>query len=209
MKMAVVENNDKKTSSIFKQGFIATYEEDCGEWKVLSRFENTVCRATGIAAVRMALADTIKRLHGVTIIAASEISGVAFSTFEAAGFGIFLEENNVMDVLALARKEMPEVMEKQQEQAREVDIMQFFEHDLNKGDFCLNMQEVLLKNSQLTSKSILLPYLKNGEFNRLDVICSHIPPWFDRDFGVLGFEYETVNVLPDKITVRIVHAQTL
>ncbi len=209
MKIAVVENNNQKTSSIFEPGFVAIYEEDGGEWKVLNRFENKVCNAKGIAAVRMAVADTIKQLGDVKIVLASEISGIAFGTFQAAGFEIFLVENNMLDVLDSVKKEMLEVIEERKEKPREFDIMQFLEPGTNKGDFCLNMEEILLKNPDLTSKKILIPYLKNGEFNRLDVICSHIPKWFNTDLGVLGFEYETVNELPNRKTVRIVHVQTL
>ena len=209
MKIAVVESSNQKTSSIFEPGFVATYENDGGEWKVMNRFENKVCNAKGIAAVRMAVADIIKQLDDVKIVVASEIPGVAFGIFEAAGFEIFLVKNSALDVLDSVKKEMLEVIEEQQEKPRKFDIVQFLEPGMYKGDFCLNMEEILSKNPQLTSKKILIPYLKNGEFNRLDVICSHVPKWFDKDFGVLGLEYETVNVLPNKKTVRIMHVQTL
>ncbi|HWQ45150.1 MAG TPA: Fe-only nitrogenase accessory protein AnfO [Methanosarcina barkeri] len=209
MKIAVVESSNQKTSSIFEPGFVATYENDCGEWKVMNRFENKVCNAKGIAAVRMAVADTIKQLDDVKIVVASEIPGVAFGIFEAAGFEIFLVKNCALDVLDSVKKEMLEVIEEQQEKPCKFDIVQFLEPGMYKGDFCLNMEEILSKNPQLTSKKILIPYLKNGEFNRLDVICSHVPKWFDKDFGVLGLKYETVNVLPNKETVRIMHVQTL
>ena len=87
MKIAVVENSNGETCSIFEPGFIAVYEEDGGQWKSLSRFENTVCEASGIAAVHRALADTVKNLDGLKTVVASEISGVAFSLFEAAKCG--------------------------------------------------------------------------------------------------------------------------
>jgi Fe-only nitrogenase accessory protein AnfO len=209
LKIAVVENNNQKTSSIFEPGFVTIYEEDCGEWKVLNRFENKVCNAKGIAAVRTAVADTIKQLGDVKIVLASEIPGIAFGSFQAAGFEIFLVENSVLDVLDSVKKEMLEVIEEQKEKLREFDIMQFLEPGMNKGEFFLNMEEILLKNPDLTTKKIRIPYLKNGEFNRLDVICSHIPKWFNTDLGALGFEYETVNELPNRKTVRIVHVQTL
>ncbi len=175
MKISVVESNDQKTSSIFEPGFIVTYEEDGGEWKVLNRFENKVCSAKSIAAVRMAVEDTIKQLDNVKIVVASEIPGIASGIFEVAGFEIFLVEKSGFDVLDSVKKEMGEIIEKQQEKPSKFDIMQFLEPGMNKGDFCLNMEKILSKNPQLTSKKILLPYLKNGEFNRLDVICSHIP----------------------------------
>jgi Fe-only nitrogenase accessory protein AnfO len=209
LKISVVENNDQKTSSIFEPGFIVTYEENDEGWKILNRFENKVCNAKNIAAVRMAVADTIKQLDNVKIVVASEIPGIAFGIFEVAGFEIFLVEKNGFDALDSVKKEMLEIIAEQQDKPSKFDIMQFMEPGTNKGDFCLNMEKILSKNPQLTSKRILLPYLKNGEFNRLDVICSHIPKWFTKDLRVLGFEHETVNSLPNEKTVKIVHVQTL
>ncbi len=208
MKIAVVESNNQKTNSIFEPGFVATYEEDGGKWKVLNRFENKVCNSKDIATVRMTVADTIRQLDDVKIVVASEIPGIASGIFEAAGFEIILVESSALDVLDSIKKEMLEVIEKQQEKTLKFDIMQFLEPGMNEGYFYLNMEEILLKNPDLTSKKILIPYLKNGEFCRLDVICSHVPNWFDKDLVALGFEYETVNVLPNKKTVRIVPVQT-
>lgn len=209
MKIAVVGNEDQKASSIFEPGFIAIYEEDGGEWKVRNRFENKVCNAKGMAAVRTAVADAIKQLGDVKVIVASEIPGIASGTFQAAGFDIFLVEGNVLNLLDSIKKEILEAIEERQKEHPKFDIMQFLEPGVSKGDFSINIEEIMFKNPDLTSKKILIPYLKNGEFNRLDVICSHVPKWFDKDFGVLGLEYETVNVLSTKKTVRIVHVQAL
>lgn len=188
MKIAVVENEKQKASSIFEPGFIAIYEEDDGEWKVLTRFENKVCNAKGMAAVRTAVADTIEQLGYVKIIVASEIPGIASGTFQAAGFDIFLVENSVLNVLDSIKKEVLEAIEERQKEPPKFDITQFLEPGVSKGDFSINIEEIMFKNPELTSKKILIPYLKNGEFNRLDVICSHIPKWFFTDLGAMGFE---------------------
>lgn len=207
MKIAVVENDNQETSSIFEPGFIAIYEEDGGEWKVLNRFENKVCDAKGMAAVRKAVADTIKQLDDVKIIVASEIPGIASGTFQAAGFDIFLVENKVLNVLDSIKKEMLEAVEERQKEPTKFDIMQFLEPGMSKGDFSINIEEIMFKNLDLTSKKILIPYLKNGEFSRLDVICSHIPKWFVTDLRALGFEYEIVSDLPNRKTVRVMRVQ--
>lgn len=208
MKIAVVENEKQKASSIFEPGFIAIYEEDDGEWKVLTRFENKVCNAKGMAAVRTAVADTIEQLGYVKIIVASEIPGIASGTFQAAGFDIFLVENSVLNVLDSIKKEVLEAIEERQKEPPKFDITQFLEPGVSKGDFSINIEEIMFKNPELTSKKILIPYLKNGEFNRMDVVCSHIPKWFYTDLGGLGFEYETVKESLNRKTVRIVRVQT-
>lgn len=208
MKIAVVENDNQKTISIFEPGFIAIYEENGGAWKVLKRFENKVYNAKGITEVRTAVADTVKQLDDAKIVVASEISGIAFGAFQAAGFDVFLVENNTLDFLDSIKKEMLELNEERKEKPVGFNIMQFLEPGMNKGDFSLNMEDILLKNPELTSKKILIPYLKSGEFNRLDVICSHVPKWFNIDLGGMGLEYEIVKELPNIITVRIVHVKT-
>ncbi len=209
MKIAVVENDNQQTSSIFEPGFVATYEEDDGEWKVLNRFENKVCNAKGMAAVRIAVADTIKQLDDVKVVVASEIPGIASGTFKAAGFYILLVENSVLGILDSVKKEVIEVIEKRKEEPRKFDIMEFLEPGVEKGDFSINIEEIMFKNPELTSKKILIPYLKNGEFNRMDVVCSHIPKWFYTNLGGLGFEYETVKESLNRKTVRIVRVQNL
>jgi len=103
---------------------------------------------------------------------------------------------------------MLEAIEKRQEEPRKFDIMEFLEPGVNKGDFSINIEKIMFKNPEMTSKKILIPYLKNGEFNRLDVVCNHIPKWFLTDLGAMGFEYETVNESRNKMTVRVVRVQT-
>jgi Fe-only nitrogenase accessory protein AnfO len=158
LKIAVVENDYQKTSSIVDPGFISIYEEEGGKWKALTRFENKVYTAKGIAAVRTSVADIIKQLGDVKILLASEIPGIAFGTFQAAGFEMFIMENNTMDVLDSVKKEVLEMIKERKEKPKEFDIMQFLEPGINKGDFCLNLEEILLKNPDS-----LISILKKGD----------------------------------------------
>ncbi len=75
-------------------------------------------------------------------------------------------------------------------------------------DTVKNHEGVLLENPYLSLKKVLISYLKNEEFNRLDVICIHVPK-FNTELEVLGFIYEIVSELPNKLTIRIVNGQAL
>lgn len=206
MKIAVIEDSGRKTCSVFKPGWLVTYSDDSGKWAEMSRFENPVHRADGIVGYRAALLDTVKRLGDCKIIAADEISGVAFSIFEGAGFEIFTVKADAADILDAVKMEMEETT-KEIPNAKSADIHFYLKRGMNSGDYFLDLQEMLAENPRMTTKSILLPYLKEENFARLDVVCGHVPPWFDREFGSLGLQFETVNVLPDRKTVRIVHSK--
>lgn len=208
MKIAVIENSSQQTSSVFKPGFITIYEEDGREWKVLDRLENKVCNVKGMAEVRMAVTDIVKQLGDIKIIVASEIPGIASGTFQAAGFDIFLVENSVLDILDSIKKEMLEAIEERHKEPSKFDITHFLKPGVNEGDFSINIEEIVFKHPDLTSKKILIPYLKNGEFSSLAVICSHIPKWFITDLSSMGFECETVNESPNKVTVKVTNVKT-
>lgn len=206
MKIAIIEDDSGKTCSVFEPGWFVTYSDDSVEWEETDRFENLACEADGIAGIRRAVIDSVKRLDGCKVIAANEISGVAFSVFEGAGFEIFTVEADAAEILDSIRNEMEEVS-KEVPNARSADMQFYLKRGMNSGDYFLDLQEMMAENPQLTTKSILLPYLKDGNFARFDVVCGHVPPWFDREFGALGLQFKTVNVLPDRKTVRIVHAE--
>jgi len=218
LRIAVVENSNQQTISILEPGFIAIYEHKCGEWKVSRRFENTVCSAGTIAQLRLALEAVIKQLEGVAIVAASEIPGLALSIVEEAGFGISLADDSAENILDPIRNELLAVMQNQLDKPQESDISMFLEPVADgssaapaapaAGHFLLDMKSALSSNANLTSKGLLIPFLENGEFDRLDIILSHIPPWFDKKFGDLGLSYETLEVLSDQVTVRIIHKVT-
>lgn len=207
MKISVAEDNSRRTCSIFDPGWIVTYSDESGSWAEISRFENAVHRAAGIAGIRAALVDTVNRLSGVKIIVAAEVSGIAFSILEGAGFESFTAEACAADVLDFVKNEMEETA-KGKRNERSADIQLYLKRGMNRGDYFLDLQEMLAENPQMTTKSALLPYLKEEDFTRLDIVCGHVPPWFDVELMPMGLSWETVQVLPDKKTVRIVHADS-
>lgn len=151
----------------------------------------------------MAVEDIVKELGKVKIIVAGEIPGIAFGIFQAAGFDIFRIENSGLDVLDSVKKEMLSAIEERKKEPHKFEIKGFLKPGINKGDFSLDLEKILLENPEMTSKKVLIPYLKNEDFNSLEVVCSHIPKWFYTDLILLGFQYETVNDLPSRKTVRI------
>ncbi len=141
MKIAVVKDNNQKTSSILEPSFISIYKEEGEDWKVLNRFENIICSVKSIPEVRVAVEETVKQLGDVKIIAASELPGVTVGFFQTAFFDIFLTEYSVPDILSSIKKDMLNVIEKKQEEPIKFDIVKFLEHGAIKGDFSLNLKK--------------------------------------------------------------------
>ncbi|MEL7596804.1 MAG: Fe-only nitrogenase accessory AnfO family protein, partial [Clostridiaceae bacterium] len=62
---------------------------------------------------------------------------------------------------------------------------------------------ILESNEKVTSKQILLPFFNNISFNELEIICGHIPPWFDKELKNLNLKFSTESISKDKFKVRI------
>jgi hypothetical protein len=49
-------------------------------------------------------------------------------------------------------------------------------------------------SQRITSKQVLLPFLNNNNFNELEIDCSHVPHWFDKEFKRLNLKSEAETI---------------
>lgn len=57
---------------------------------------------------------------------------------------------------------------------------------LGNGCYRINLAEILEKDSGLNSKQVLVPFMAEVAFKRLEVLCDHAPRWFARELGKLN-----------------------
>ena len=48
---------------------------------------------------------------------------------------------------------------------------------LYEGYYLIDLNELQFTKPELTSKKAIIPFLDKFEFDTLEVICCHIPPW--------------------------------
>jgi hypothetical protein len=65
--------------------------------------------------------------------------------------------------------------------------------DIRDGVYFFDMAKALNRNNSFTSKQLLLPFLKRTAFQRLEIICEHIPLWFEKEFHSLKLKFEIKN----------------
>jgi Fe-only nitrogenase accessory protein AnfO len=60
----------------------------------------------------------------------------------------------------------------------------------NIGDGCykIDLAKTMKSNPSLNSKQILIPFFQNTEFQKLEIICEHVPKWFENEFGSLKLQ---------------------
>ncbi len=53
--------------------------------------------------------------------------------------------------------------------------------DISEGRYSINLAEILDENPSLNSRQILMPALEETSFKMLEIICDHIPRWFNNE----------------------------
>lgn len=70
-------------------------------------------------------------------------------------------------------------------------------------NYFINLIDSMDENKTVTSRMILIPFLKNAEFMKLNIICSHIPKWLARDPGHYGVRIDSVTETSGNCSVVI------
>jgi hypothetical protein len=72
------------------------------------------------------------------------------------------------------------------------------------GFYHVNLITLQESNWGLTSKQLLLPFLNEKKFIALEILCSHIPPWFEGEFEKLSLKADYLKVSGNEYKVTVI-----
>lgn len=208
--IAVIVGSNGVTDSLLNAAVtIQTFRKERAEWVQENELPVELHPAKGLTEVRNEIHQLITQLRDTHILVAGEISGVAYNAFDAAGYFVFqIPEKQPQEllefVLASVEKQQEDLQRLQSGKENSGDIPQPQPYGED-GTYYLDMIQAQLDHPNVTTKQMLKPFLKNQTFYELIVVCSHIPPWFDREFENLKLAYEKEIMGPEKYKV-IIHA---
>lgn len=182
MKIAVYVDSFGNAADIFGQGHIEVFEKHAGCWHRHQQQEFDVNESMNLDAIRKCAFDLSEKLADCRVLVLKSIPGVLQAFFEGCGFKLwkmtgapdthfnFIEEYHFTK--NDSKKECYELFTEEK-----------------RGIFSIDMNKLLTENNALTSRSLLIPFIKNKSFSRLIVVCNHIPKWFTKELPALGFDW--------------------
>lgn len=201
--IAVLVDSLGQTASLFEATAIKRYGRRGGKWTVIEEYPFRIATAQGVKALRESLVETIAALGETKTIAGKEIAGLTYNILDTAGFRIFEAEGMpevFLDSIANATEENMESLLQPMQETQTAACPKQTEIE---GNYYINLKELQIHNPEITSKKVLLPFLKNESFYELEVVCSHIPPWLERDFDKLGLKFDAVQTSQNECRVKI------
>lgn len=203
-KIAVLEDGDGKTSSILKSGIVRIYEKKELKWNIIDEIIFGLESTMDLDMVREKINEMAGNLGDCKVFTASTIGGIIYTIFERLGINAWEISGKAVDYLDY-------ICEKEEEEERErIKLAQGggVPTPVKKGKFgsyFLDYIKIEERNDKYTTKQVLLPFLKDANFEDLTVICSHVPKWFDNEFANMGLKYTSTENEKHEYKVIIKH----
>lgn len=204
--IAVLLNDNEETCSWQSNGTIELYEKANEKWlKIKSVPYLPPVETYDLNSIKTYYTTLISQLPNCKILVAKKISGFLINFLDFNGIKIYESTGAPSDFLnSIFNSEKRELEKKFFLQSQVIDM--FAPHKTDDfGNYKLNLYKLLQSNEKITSKQIIIPFLKKEKIKALEIVCDHIPKWFDKALPEMGFNYQissnnnglmTVNVFP-------------
>lgn len=203
VKIAVYVNANGKAATIKENGVVKIYEKNDSTWVIVNEISCSIDFQAGILKVRNEIATMLESITDCKIFAALEISGQLYYLLESYGYSSYEidgePEQYLVSILQSETEEINRSRKKQEVQAPMIKP----EPTGDSGVYTINLRKALAMDLTISSKMLLKPFLQEGKFDSLEVICDHVPRWFETDLKASGFDVAITNLCANEYKIVI------
>lgn len=203
MEIAVLVNPDGNAAALQQGGCLQIYKKSCPTWELSRSMSFTLSKAQGLTEIRDYIQMVLDFLGDCRVLAAGSISGLLYFELEKAGCTTWEIEGDpadFLDIMAQAESKDPEI---NSAPPASTVLSPPEPREVSPGCYSISLQEIQNCSGKITSKQVLVPLLKKMDFNRLDIICSHVPPWLEQQIltGQLKGHIDITSTREMKVTI--------
>ncbi len=184
MKIAVFVDTEGKTASLYQQGTVRVYESWPSGWQPVREIPFGLSEEMGLAEIRTHILSMLAGLDGCRHFVARAINGAMLSYFDGMGIVMWKLAGDPVGFLSHIQH-IVEDKARQEQTGQGVTAAMFIKPGNVAGEYRLNLIDALDSDSALTSKQVLQPFLRLLDFTKLELVCHHLPKWFDRELPQL------------------------
>lgn len=200
MDVAVLLGETGETVSIYEPGQVVVFRKMNGNWEVTKKNDIFLDKSLGLNGLRQKMAETLGFLDNCKVFTARSITGVPYYELEKAGCSVWEFEGRPEAFLDY-------IVEKEEEERLQAGAKQVSEPpkpvETSNGCYFISLKEIQANNTGFTSKQALLPFLREGKFYSVEVVCSHVPPWLEAELAGGIFSANVEKLSKDELRVII------
>ncbi|HEY5555361.1 Fe-only nitrogenase accessory AnfO family protein [Acetobacterium sp.] len=201
--MTVFFNDKDQVSSFNEMTHWVLYAKEEEGWQISKDFPCKPVLTGELTTIRDNIKNIINQLGSCRVIITKSITGIPYHTFDKAEFIICEVESFDLELLDAIKEDLiatplesADLMNKSPESPKESDIP---------GHYIFDLVQMQKSTPEITSKMALLPFFKGVPFVSLDIVCEHIPPWFDKTFDAMKLTYEVLKKNDESTHVIVTH----
>lgn len=156
-----------------------------------------------LGAIRENIKKMITELGECQVIITKSITGIPYHTFDKANFIICEVESFDLELLDAIQEDLINTALEAVKQKLPGSPTE----TVSPGDYFFDLNLLQKSTPEISSKMALLPFFENIPFLSLDLVCEHVPPWFDKTFDSMNLTYEIIKKNDGSTHVMITHTQ--
>jgi Fe-only nitrogenase accessory protein AnfO len=177
--IAVHIGYDGATVSLYESGTVAVLQKKQGTWQVVREQEFVLNKEGGMRDLRKQIGELLNFLGECKTFVASSVTGVPYYELERAEHSVWEFSGKPSEFLDYVWEKEAAARQQSQEIKRQVTMPVPVE--TGNGCYSISIKEIQESDAGITSKQVLLPFLRQGKFYQLEVRCNHIPPWLEAE----------------------------
>lgn len=212
MKIAAHVNHQDEVVSLYEAGFLRLYEKniaaDQGNWRASVEIAFVINADMSLSLVKAAIHAVWAELGDCTLLVSAEVRGMIYSVLqEELGVHTWKSEGPLLQQLDTVWQK-----ETEQEAKRRFELVRLAGKlspapmpvgDPQAGHFWIDLKDALAHESTQTSRQILIPFLSNGRFRKLEILCDHLPKWLSWELERLNLSAESEEIDATSVGLRV------
>lgn len=209
MEIAVFVSESGETAVLPASGWVRVYRKyrPLG-WRLDREKVIAVEDGLSLQSLRQEMYKVIEFLGNCKIFVGASVVGVPYFILDQAGFSIWEypgRPSEFLDYIQATEEENQIASVEAAQQAKEAGTSNLVPAPtkLEDGKYFLSLKEIQENNSGFSSKQALLPFLRQGEFYELELLCSHVPPWLEMEIADKRYQAEVHKISSNELKMCI------
>jgi Fe-only nitrogenase accessory protein AnfO len=189
VKIAVLTDKEGNTLSFYETGMVKLFSNEKGIWECVGEFPFELNEKKGLSEIQRCIHKMLSRLDECRILMVKFIKGVPLSILKESGVSVWKVEGFPLAFFEHIREEEEKLRPEHQKSIQPPLPEPMPVGDKKHGIYSIDLVDVQAKGAGFNSKDVLLPFLQSRVFRKLEVVCEHLPKWFEKEFDSLKLQF--------------------
>lgn len=216
MRIAVYLDAASTLVSLYEPGTIHLYDDASGSWQDTQTVAFAFRPGMSILETKVAIKHMAAQLRDCRVLLSGDLRGMVYSVLqEELGYHTWKSEGSLLEQLAtVADKEVGYAAELAAAAAAEAAAPKVpisgcggggggrgggpQKHKLpapqaeliEQGHYRIDLAQVMARDPNLNSRLALIPIMESTPFQKLEILCDHLPRWFEQKLTALHLRAE-------------------